>query len=147
METMKHMPQIKSVMTPFPYSVDIGAPIGEARDFLRSKKIRHLPVMEDRKLVGMVSDRDIKLMLGPDFAYPSEDELRVRDVMIKEAYTVSLSEPLDAVLEHMAEHHLGSVLVTKKGKLVGVFTATDACRAFAKSLRKQFPPPDGGQAA
>jgi len=144
---MKHMPTIKSVMTPFPYSVEGSAAIREAKEFLMSKRIRHLPVTEDGKLVGMVSDRDIKLILGPDFAYPSEDELRVRDVMVKEAYTVSLSEPLDVVLEHMAEHHLGSVLVTKKGKLVGVFTATDACRAFAASLRTRFPPPDGDQAA
>ena len=144
---MKHMPQVKSVMTPFPYSVESSAGIREAREFLMSKQIRHLPVTEDGKLVGVVSDRDIKLVLGPDFAYPSEDELLIRDVMVKDAYTVSLMEPLDAVLEHMAEHHVGSALVTKKGKLVGVFTATDACRAFAQALRERFPSPGGDEAA
>ncbi len=144
---MKRIPQIKSVMTPFPYSVDAGAPLREAKTFLREKEIRHLPVSESGDLVGVITDRDIKLVLGPDFAYPSEDELRVRDVMVKEAYSVELTERLDNVLAYMANHHLGSALVTKNGKLVGIFTATDACRAFSEFLRASFPPASGDRVA
>jgi acetoin utilization protein AcuB len=144
---MKRIPTIKSVMTPFPSAVDVNATVEEAREFMRQHKIRHLPVTEGGKLVGMVSDRDIKLILGPDFAYPDSRDLKVRAVMIADAYRVDLSARLDEVLMHMAEHHLGSVLVTRKGKLAGVFTVTDACRAFAEFLREQVRRSGGGEAA
>lgn len=55
-------------MTPFPYSVDANASVDKALQFMRQHKIRHLPVTEDGVLAGIVSDRDIKLMLGPDFS-------------------------------------------------------------------------------
>ena len=131
---MSRAPQLKNVMTPFPYSVDVEAPVSEAERFMREHKIRHLPVMAKGVLKGVVSDRDIKLMLGPDFAYPNPRELKVGNVMIEDCYIVDLATPLHAVLRHMAEHRLGSALVTRRGKLVGVFTSTDACRAFADHL-------------
>ena len=144
---MKRIPAIKSAMTAFPYSVDADATVGEAIEFMRRHEIRHLPVTEGGELIGVVSDRDIKLMLGPDFAYPQPSELKVRDAMASDSYIVDLSTPLDTVLSHMAEHRLGSAVVTRKGKLVGVFTSTDACRAFADYLREQFSPPGGDEAA
>jgi CBS domain-containing protein len=143
---MKRIPTIKTVMTPFPYSVESAASVAEAREFMREHRLRHLPVTEQGQLVGVVSDRDIKLMLGPDFAYPSETDLRVRDVMVRDAYIVDLDTRLDEVLQHMAAHHLGSVLVTREGKLAGVFTTTDACHHFADFLRAQFRR-SGGDAA
>jgi acetoin utilization protein AcuB len=132
---VKRAPALKNVMTPFPYSVDIEAPVDEALRFMREHQIRHLPVIDGGKLAGLVSDRDIKLMLGPDFAYPSARELKVRDVFVPDSYIVELSTPLVDVLAHMAEHRLGSAVITRHGKLAGVFTTTDACRAFAEHLR------------
>lgn len=130
-------------MTPFPYSISETAPLEEARIFMQAKGIRHLPVTRDGVPIGIITDRDIKLILGPDFAYPDPDELTVAQVMIKDVYAVDLGERLDNVLAHMTAHHLGSALVTRKGKLVGVFTATDACRAFAEHLREEFGPSGG----
>lgn len=144
---MKRIPAVKTVMTPFPYSVDAGAPVAEAQDFMRQHRIRHLPVMDEAKLVGVVSDRDIKLVLGPDFAYPNARELTVRDVMVQDPYVIDLGTRLDEVLEHMGAHQLGSALVTREGRLAGVFTVTDACRAFAQHLREQFRRAGGGDAA
>ena len=138
-------PQLKNVMTPFPYSVDADAHVDEAERFMREHKIRHLPVMDKGELKGVVSDRDIKLMLGPDFAYPNPRELKVGNVMIEDCYVVDLATPLRAVLRHMAEHRLGSALVTRRGKLAGVFTSTDACRAFADYL-EGAPPPEQDEA-
>lgn len=144
---MKRIPPIKTVMTPFPYSVDADATVDQASDFMREHRIRHLPVTEGTQLTGLVSDRDIKLMLGPDFAYPRESELKVRDVMVRDAYIVDLETRLDEVLHHMAMHQLGSVIVTREGKLAGVFTTTDACHHFADFLRDQFRRSGGGSAA
>jgi acetoin utilization protein AcuB len=136
---VKHPPALKHVMTPFPYSIDAEAPVDEALRFMREHRIRHLPVIDGGRLAGLVSDRDIKLMLGPDFAYPNARELKVRDVVAPDSYIVELTTPLVDVLAHMAEHRLGSAVVTRNGKLAGVFTTTDACRAFAEHLRDPAP--------
>jgi CBS domain-containing protein len=144
---MKRIPPIKSVMTPFPWSVDIEASVEQAREFMREHRIHHLPVTQAGKLAGLVSDRDIKLVLGPDFAYPSEQETRVRDVMVHDAYIVDLEARLDEVLQHMATHQLGSAIVTREGKLAGVFTTTDACHHISEFLREQFRRAGGGDVA
>ena len=144
---MKRIPAVKGVMTPFPYSIAIDAPVSEALEFMRRAKIRHLPVVENDKLKGIVSDRDIKLMLGPDFAYPRAEECTVREAMAPDSYIVDLSTPLDVVLDHMATHRIGSAVITRKGKLVGIFTSTDACRAYADLLVREFGNAKGTDAA
>jgi CBS domain-containing protein len=131
---MTRAPQLKNVMTPFPYAVDADAPIDEAVEFMRQHKIRHLPVTTKGAIKSVVTDRDIKLVLGPDFAYPDGRELKVRDAMVANCYIVDLGTPLQVVMRHMAEHRLGSAIVTRRGKLAGVFTSNDACRAFAEYL-------------
>jgi len=144
---MKHIPQIKSVMTPFPYFVEVTASLREARRIMKTHGIRHLPVVEQHRLVGIITDRDIKLTLSPDFDSSSEDTIRVKDVYIEQFYTIELTEPLDNVLLHMAQHHLGSALVTKNGRLAGLYTVTDACRQFSEFLRDHFLPVHGNDAA
>ena len=144
---MKRIPAVKTAMTPFPDSGSAAASVDQALEFMREHHIRHLPVTDDGELAGMVSDRDIKLMLGPDFAYPSGSDLAVGDAMVRDAYIVDLDTRLDLVVEHMAEEHLGSAIVTRKGKLAGVFTVTDACRVLAETLREQLRRAGGGSAA
>jgi acetoin utilization protein AcuB len=129
---VSNIPTLKNVMTPFPHCVDAEAPIETAVEFMREHKIRHLPVTTRGALTSLVTDRDIKLVLGPDFAYPRD--LKVRDAMVKDCYIVDLETPLNIVLRHMTEQRIGSAVVTRRGKLAGVFTANDACRAFADYL-------------
>lgn len=137
---MKPVPRIKSVMTPFPYAIAADAPLAEAQAFMRKEKIRHLPVVEDGQPTGMISDRDIKLLLGPELGNPRPDELSVRDAMVEHAFVVDLETPLDSVAAYMAEHRCGSAVVTRKGKLAGIFTVTDACRVLAELLHGKEPP-------
>jgi CBS domain-containing protein len=134
-------------MTAFPYSVASTAPVSEAIEFMRKQNLRHLPVTDNGMLIGLISDRDIKLVLGPDFAYPDPNELTVAEAMVRDSYMVDMEEGLDTVLMHMAEHHIGSAVVTRQGKLAGIFTAQDACRHFAEFLREQFRRSGGGDAA
>ncbi len=144
---MKRIPRIKSVMTTFPLSVEADAAVSEALEFMREHNIRHLPVTDDDKVVGLVSDRDIKLMLRPDIADPTADELKVRDAMVPEPYAVEFDARLDSVLAYMARQHVRSVVVMRHGRLVGMFTTSDACQAFAEFLRDQFRRSGGGDAA
>jgi len=141
---MKRIPSIKTAMTPFPYSVEPGAPVSKALDIMRDHGIHHLPVTEDGDLGGMISSRDIQLMIARQDA---GDGLTVRDVMTQDVYTVDLSERLDSVLHRMAEHQLRAVVVTRKGKLVGIFTQIDACGKFAEFLREQVRRSGGDTAA
>ena len=121
---------LKDVMTPFPHSVDLQVPLVEARRLMRSKNIRHLPVTRQGSLVGILTDRDIKLVLGPDFDYPSPRELTVNDAYA-EPYMADEDTPLTEVLNEMVKRHIGSAIATRKGHLAGVFTAVDACRELA----------------
>jgi acetoin utilization protein AcuB len=68
-------------------------------------------------------------------------------VYLDHPYIVDLNERLDVVLQNMADRHIGSALVTRQGKLAGVFTTTDVCRAFVEYLRDPFRPVDGDDAA
>lgn len=131
---MKRNPQVIAFMTPFPHSIDIDAPLAQARQMMREGHFRHLPVTSGGDIVGVVTDRDIKLLLGPDFGNPDERELKVRDAYIDKPCVVPASTPVATVARTMAEHHIGSAIVTKNDKLVGIFTVTDACRALAEVL-------------
>jgi acetoin utilization protein AcuB len=68
-------------------------------------------------------------------------------VYLADPYVVDAHSPLDEVLEHMATHHLGSALVTTRGRLAGIFTSIDACRAYCEHLRRIFPKAMGTDAA
>jgi len=131
---MKRNPQVVAFMTPFPYSIDVDAPLTEAHALMREHQFRHLPVTSGQAIVGILTDRDIKLVLGPDFASPDERELRVRDAYLERACMVPASTPVAIVARTMADNHIGSAIVTKNDKLVGIFTVTDACRALAEVL-------------
>jgi CBS domain-containing protein len=144
---MHHIPAIKTVMTAFPYSIDVDAPITEAREFMREHGIRHLPVTEQDRLKGVLTDRDMKLYLGLETTPSEEKTIKVRDVYLEGPYVVDMEERLDHVLMEMVDRHIGSVLITRHGRLAGLFTASDACRSFAEHLREQFHPPGGNDAA
>jgi acetoin utilization protein AcuB len=138
-----HIPVIASVMTPFPHAVQLDDSLRRARELMIQRGVRHLPVLSGHELVGILTDRDLKRALDPDLGLPPKDELFVRDVYVPEPYVVDSCVPLDSVLEQMAARHLGSVLVTKHGRLAGIFTATDACLVYCEHLRKLFPSRSG----
>lgn len=134
---MKSIPPIKAEMTAFPYSVDAADSALRAREMMREHDVRHVPVMEHGKPVGALTAADF----GPGAAGRTAGEVCNRNV-----YIVDRSEPLDRVLDHMANHRYESALVVKEGKLVGIFTMTDACRSYGKLLRTLFPRGDGDAA-
>lgn len=139
---MKHVPLIKSVMSPFPHSIDIDATLEEARTMMAAHDIRHLPVKENGKLVSVISTDDLQLALKG-----KGSGQHVREICVREAYIVGLTERLDSVLLRMAQRHIGSALVVKNGRLAGIFTTTDACRCYGEYLRSLFPVGGGSDAA
>jgi acetoin utilization protein AcuB len=136
---MKPMPHIDSMMTPFPHSIEASVTIHDAQAIMTSEAIRHLPVTSEGRLVGIISDRDLKLAFALAGSSHSEETLHVGDVCNLEAYIVEYNTPVDDVVMHMAEIRVGTAMITRNGKLVGIFTTTDVCRNYAELLKIAYP--------
>lgn len=144
---MRSPPSLAQAMTPFPYSIERNASLEKARQMMDEHKVRHLPVTEGHEPVGIVTDRDLRSVLFLPLKREAVADLTVADLYVPDAYTVDLNEPIETVLLTMAERHIGSALVTRKGRLAGIFTSVDACRCFGAYIRENFPKPDGDEAA
>ena len=108
-----------------------------ALSMMREFHIRHLPVENGGKLVGLVSDRDIKF--ASSFAH--DKELTVDEIMTPDPYTVLPQTSVDDVVMNMAEHRYGCAIVKQEnGKVVGIFTATDGLRVLGEVLKGNFKP-------
>ena len=144
---MRKTPMLKTAMTPFPYSVDLDASFDEASQLMGHHNVRHLPVTKDRQVVGVITDRDMTSAMRVQPQANGAGGLSVRELYMADPYIVSIDEPLDNVLLTMAERHIGSAIVIRAGKLVGMFTSVDACRSFGDYLREHFPQPGGDAVA
>ena len=135
---MNKFPEIRHAMSAFPYSTKVDSLLLEAKKLMQEHKIHHLPVTENGKIAGILSDRDVSLALSLASHVVDEGTVLVGDVCTKEPYIVSMDEPLDQVATTMAERHIGSAVVVKNDKPVGIFTVTDACRYLGEFLRSTF---------
>jgi CBS domain-containing protein len=134
----EQMPPVAALMTPFPYFVRPDDPARRAADLMREHAIRHVPVKEGDRVSGIVSERDLR-SAGADAA--------VRDVQGTDVYTVEMNASLALALREMARRKIGTAVVLRAGKLAGIVTVTDVCRAFAEVLEGRFEPPEGGSVA
>lgn len=128
---------IRSHMARRPRTIASTATLGQAHRLMRTHDIRHLPVLKRGKLVGIVSVRDLHLIETLQDVDP--ERVAVEDAMTPEPYTVSPNARLQEVVEKMAEHKWGSAVVVERGKVVGMFTTTDALRLLGSLLRPSRP--------
>lgn len=133
---------VGSVMTRLPYvaSVDDGIDVVEA--IMKDHGVRHVPVVDGEILFGIVSQRDVALLLNPALTFGDRRRVRTRSICTRNPYVVSEEEPLDQVVLEMAERQLGSAIVAREGKVVGIFTVTDACRVLVRLLRGSLAEPE-----
>lgn len=118
-------------MTGQPWTIGSQRSIAEASDLMRAHRIRHLPVVDDGKLVGLVSERDLHLYASIGGARSE----RVRDAMTEPVFTVTPGQEVDEVARVMGARKLGSaVVVSSTGVVEGIFTAIDACNALVEVL-------------
>jgi acetoin utilization protein AcuB len=126
--------EIHRFMTPTPHTISTRQTLAEAHQAMRERGVRHLPVVVDGKLVGVVSQRDLYLLetlRGVDVGR----EL-VEEAMSDQPFVVAPDAPLEEVAEAMANSKHGSALVVERATLVGIFTSTDALRALVTLLRR-----------
>jgi len=104
------------------------------------ENFRHLPVLEKNKLVGILSDRDLKKILGPKktiIEKPNGTTIqlstrRVRNIMRRNVVTIEPEQRAADAAAIMAKKKIGALPVVHKNKLVGIITATDILKAFVK---------------
>jgi acetoin utilization protein AcuB len=123
---------IEKHMTPAPHSVGAEQTLAHAAAVMKKHDIRHLPVLHGGKLVGIISDRDLRLVESLNDVNPAL--LTVSDAMTSSVYAVSPETPLRDVVESMARHKYGSAVVMKHDKIVGIFTTVDACKVLVGLL-------------
>ncbi len=136
---MKEALQIKDIMSRSPITVPASATVMRAKQLMLEHSVRHLPVVAEGKLIGIITDRDLKLAQAVTTDDKFDHNCIVGDICLRHVYIVQSSERADKVLAYMAHERIGSALVTDDGKLVGIFTVTDACRSFSEFLRFQLP--------
>ena len=138
MKKYKKIPHVGAVMTPFPHSVDSDDTVAEVERLMSEHRIRHIPVQQDGRVVGIISQRDLYRLLERFLPDEKKANIRARDIMIHEPYIVAFDAPLNEVALEMAKRHIGSVIVVHHQKLGGILSATDICRLLAEILESEF---------
>lgn len=123
---------IDEVMSPSPYSIQVDATLSDAHELMRSHHIRHLPVLDGDRLVGMVTERDLHLMETLSDVDP--DEVTVGEAMTPDPYAVQIGTNLRDVAIALASRKYGSAVVLDGDRVVGVFTTVDALRVLSHLL-------------
>lgn len=139
--------QVRDFMKVSPISVSPTTPVAEARDLMQRRRIRHLLVLDGVRLVGIVTDRDIRLNLPSPATSLSIWEinyllakLTVGEVMTRSVITIRPDRPVVEAVRLMLEHRIGALPVTEDGRVIGIITETDLLRAFDRVLAENTEP-------
>lgn len=131
-------------MTRDVYYVDPGEDLPDVWDMMRKLAVRHVPVLENSKPVGMISDRDILLRASLEKSGIVVPPLEARTVMATQLITCLSSASLSAVGLQMLSHKIDSVvIVNEEGDLAGLITSSDFIHLTLEreALDLQSPPP------
>ena len=135
----------RDLMTPNPVTVSPRATIAEVWDLMRELEIRHVPVVEDGALVGMLSDRDLaRLDVARLLTAEGADALRrelatpVIEVMSSDVIFVELETELSDVVGLLIEHRVGAIPVVRPDTrdVVGIVSYVDVLRAVQDLLEE-----------
>lgn len=136
--------QVSEWMTPTPVTVGPSTPVSKAHELMLHRRIRHLPVVEDGRLIGIITDRDVRTaqpspatsLAVREILYLLE-RLTVRALMTRPVITVAPHEPLATAVRLMLENRIGGLPVMTGERLVGILTEVDLLRAFSTTLGVQ----------
>lgn len=133
---MKAIPKISKYMTTVPHTIGADQTLAKASEIMAKHRIRHLPVLDGGKLVGILSERDVQLV--ETFRDVNPKEVKVDEAYSRDPYIASPESTLSDVCEHMAAHKYGCALIVDNHKLVGLFTWVDALNAMSELLETRL---------
>jgi CBS domain-containing protein len=132
----KHEP-VNRLMTEAVLSIDANEPAGEVLRLFREYPVHHLPVVEDRRVVGVLSAADLlklRAMIPRGVASAEKylnEKLKVQALIARPAITIAQHETIERASALMATHNIHSLpVVDSKGHLVGILTTTDIIAAM-----------------
>ena len=112
-----------------PVTIEPHAGLSEAYELMKDQGIRHLPVLEDELVVGVLSERDV-LAHYDKFWSP---HLRVKDIMSTSVLTAYITDSLGQVAYRLSKEKKGSAIILDlEERLYGIFTTTDALNALVE---------------
>ena len=114
---------VRDAMTEDPRSIGASASVVEAARLMREQHIGSLPVTEDERLVGMITDRDIATRVVAESAVP--ETTSVGDVYSRDLVSVGPDSDLDEALQLMVRHQIRRLPVVTNGRLVGLVAQAD----------------------
>ena len=118
--------RVRGVMQRHVVSLGPDDSLREAYELMQEGGFRHIPIMDDDELVGIVSDRDVLLQATKEDGVVSVPDVALADVMTKDVMTCTTSARLADVADLMVEHKIDALPVTDgEGRLVGIVTSTD----------------------
>ncbi len=125
-------------MTTNPETITPDATLREAVVMMNNGDHRQLPVVDGGKLVGIISNRDIRLAVNSPFITEDSmtriqllDEHTVDECMTRDPMTVSQATSINKVAETLALHKFGALPVMENGTLVGIISVTDLLKQIA----------------
>jgi CBS domain-containing protein len=122
---------VREAMTASPRSIDSGETVVAAARIMASQDVGSLPVVENGKLVGMVTDRDLVLHVLAKGLDPTK--VSVAEVGSESPVVASPGESLDAALRRMAQEQVRRLPVVDDGELVGILAQADVARTAQPS--------------
>jgi CBS domain-containing protein len=114
---------VRDSMTADPRSIGASASVVEAARIMREEHIGSLPVTDDEKLVGMITDRDITTRVVAEAADPNR--MSVGDVYSRDLISVESDKDLEEAVQLMARHQVRRLPVVENGGLVGIVAQAD----------------------
>ncbi len=114
----------------------------EALALCRERRIRHLPVLEEGRLVGIVSDRDLR-SAAPALGHPGRasvlEEIQVSGVMTRDVVTTRPDDPIEEAANRMRQKRIGCLPVVEDGELAGIVTSSDVMEALVQLMGAHEP--------
>jgi acetoin utilization protein AcuB len=132
---------VQDVMQPNVVTVTPGTTLPEALMLTRQRRLRHLPVLDEGKLVGIVSDRDLKRASPSPATRLASGEITywlarvtMAEIMTRAVVTIAPMFPVEEAARLMVTEKISALPVTEAGRLVGIITETDVLEVFVKAL-------------
>jgi len=134
--------KVVDVMSEDPLTLSPSDTVGKADELMFAHRYRQLPVVKDKELVGIVTDRDVRSFLSESLLYsPEARELalntNVEGIMTREPLTLSPDDELEAAVELLITEKFGGIPVVNGVEgLVGIVTYVDVLRCFLNRLQE-----------
>ncbi|MFI5179940.1 MAG: CBS and ACT domain-containing protein [Thermoanaerobaculia bacterium] len=121
---------VRDIMRSPAVTVSTETTLQDAYHLMREKTIRHLPVVDGETMVGVVTDRDLRLATSALALMPFPTESRVSAVMSRSPLTADASDPIEDAARTMRERKIGCLPVLEDGRLIGIITGLDLLDAL-----------------